>query len=203
MKIVKRKLHDLKRNEANPRNNDEAVPKVKLSIQTYGYLVPIVIDAEDNIVAGHTRFGALLEINEETGEYTDIDCVQAGDLTLEQLTQFMIVDNQVAALATWDFMQLERLVISLGDSWNLTDFGDIRGFTDIEIAPEVLNEPEIKEKSFDIRIGDTKIEWSEAEYNNWREWVIDAHGMSTREYIISRLHILPQTRTFEDTPIEV
>ena len=41
-----------------PRKNDEAVKSVAASIREFGFLVPLVIDANHEIVAGHTRYRA-------------------------------------------------------------------------------------------------------------------------------------------------
>ena len=55
MQIVYRSIKDILPYEKNPRINDEAVPVVKESIKEFGFRIPIVIDVNDVIVAGHTR----------------------------------------------------------------------------------------------------------------------------------------------------
>lgn len=52
------KLSDIKPYEKNPRKNDEAVKYVAESIREFGFKVPIVIDKNNVIVAGHTRYKA-------------------------------------------------------------------------------------------------------------------------------------------------
>ena len=52
------KLSDIKPYEKNPRKNDEAVKYVAESIHEFGFKVPIVIDKNNVIVAGHTRYKA-------------------------------------------------------------------------------------------------------------------------------------------------
>ena len=42
----------------NPRKNDNAVEAVAASIKQYGFLVPLVISKEHEIIAGHTRYKA-------------------------------------------------------------------------------------------------------------------------------------------------
>ena len=56
MNIVDIKLDELKPYENNPRNNEEAVEPVANSIKTFGFKVPIVIDKNNIIIAGHTRY---------------------------------------------------------------------------------------------------------------------------------------------------
>lgn len=62
MQIVEKRLDEIKPYENNPRKNDNAVPYVAESIKRYGFKVPIVIDNNGVIVAGHTRYLASLEL---------------------------------------------------------------------------------------------------------------------------------------------
>ena len=54
MNIVYKKVKDLIPYENNPRNNDEAVDYVANSIKEFGFKVPIVVDKDNVVVAGHT-----------------------------------------------------------------------------------------------------------------------------------------------------
>lgn len=58
MNVQEIKLKDIKPYEKNPRKNDDAVPYVAESIKQFGFKVPIVIDKNNVIVAGHTRYKA-------------------------------------------------------------------------------------------------------------------------------------------------
>lgn len=108
MKIVEKGLSDLKPYENNPRINDEAVEPVAESIKQFGFKVPIIIDSNGVIIAGHTRFKAaqLLEMKK-------IPCVIADDLTPEQIKAFRIADNKTAEFAEWDFELLAEELESL------------------------------------------------------------------------------------------
>lgn len=55
MKIKNLNLNNLIEYENNPRNNDAAVDAVAASIKEFGFKVPIVVDSNLVIVAGHTR----------------------------------------------------------------------------------------------------------------------------------------------------
>ena len=73
MNIVDIKLDDLKPYENNPRNNEEAIEPVTNSIKTFGFKVPIVVDRNNVIIAGHTRYKAakdLKVISNRTANYT-------------------------------------------------------------------------------------------------------------------------------------
>lgn len=58
MQIIEKTLEDIRPYEKNPRKNDGAVEYVANSIKEFGFKVPIVIDENGVIVAGHTRYKA-------------------------------------------------------------------------------------------------------------------------------------------------
>ena len=58
MQIVEMPIGKLKPYENNPRDNDSAVGAVAASIEEFGFKVPIIIDKNNVIVAGHTRLKA-------------------------------------------------------------------------------------------------------------------------------------------------
>lgn len=199
MNLQQRTLASLRVYENNPRNNNEAVSKVKESITRYGYKVPIVIDNNNVIVAGHTRFAALLQIHEETGQYGSIQVVIADDLTDNQLKQFRIVDNQVAALADWDFTALQIELASI-DDFLLADFGDIKGFdTELHLVSDIVTEPDtVQSNMVKISIGGDKIELTEAEYHIWVSYIIGQKGMSLMEFVRLALEIDPVNRRYDN-----
>lgn len=78
MEIVNKKIADITPYEKNPRRNDDAVQYVAESIKQFGFKVPIVIDKDGVIVAGHTRYKAAKEL-----KMKEVPCVIAYDLTEE------------------------------------------------------------------------------------------------------------------------
>lgn len=62
--------------ENNPRKNDNAVDQVANSIKSFGFKVPIVIDKDNVIVAGHTRLKTAKKLGLET-----VPCIVADDLS--------------------------------------------------------------------------------------------------------------------------
>ena len=83
--------------EKNPRFNDNAVDKVAKSIQDYGFLVPIVIDKNGIILAGHTRYKASKKLN-----LKEVPVIVANNLSDIKGKEFRLVDNRVGDYATWD-----------------------------------------------------------------------------------------------------
>ena len=124
MNIVEKKLGELQPYENNPRKNDTAVPYVAESIKRYGFKVPIVIDKDGVIVAGHTRYLASIELGLET-----VPCIVADDLTDEEIKEFRLVDNKTSEFAGWDFDMLSAELEDL--DFDGYDFGfDIDTFED-------------------------------------------------------------------------
>ena len=91
------KTDDLIPYDKNPRFNDEAVPAVVESIKTAGFLVPIVIDKNNVIAAGHTRLKAAKKLG-----LKEVPCIRADDLTDQEIQAFRLADNRTSELATWN-----------------------------------------------------------------------------------------------------
>lgn len=138
MKIIEMKLTDLKPYEKNPRKNDNAVKYVAKSIEKFGFKVPIVIDKNNVIVCGHTRWKAAKRL-----KYKTVPCIIADDLTDEQIKAFRLADNRVQEMAEWDNELLSEELGELVD-WDMTDFG----FKFDEIGED---EPkQVEEDDFDV-----------------------------------------------------
>lgn len=103
MEIKMIKVEDLKPYENNPRYNDDAVEYVANSIKEFGFKVPIVLDKNNVIVAGHTRYKASLELG-----LKEVPCIVADDLTDEQIKAYRLADNKVADKAEWNFELLDE-----------------------------------------------------------------------------------------------
>lgn len=117
MQIVEKKLCDIKPYEKNPRNNDNAVGQVANSIKEFGFKVPIVIDSDNVIVCGHTRYKASKKLGLDT-----VPCVIADDLTEEQVKAYRLADNKVSELAEWDIDLLGEELDGIFDI-DMSDFG--------------------------------------------------------------------------------
>lgn len=117
MNIIEKKVKDLKPYEKNPRKNDDAVQYVANSIKEFGFRVPIVIDSDNTIVCGHTRWKASKLLKMET-----VPCVVADDLTEEQIKAFRIADNKVSEMAGWDFPMLDTELAEI-EMLDMEDFG--------------------------------------------------------------------------------
>lgn len=118
MEIINKKIEDLKPYINNPRFNDDAVPLVANSIRDFGFLVPIVLDKNNVIVAGHTRYKASLELG-----LKEVPCIVAEDLTEEQIKAFRLADNKVSEQASWNDELLKQELDELYGILNMNDYG--------------------------------------------------------------------------------
>ena len=126
--IISKNTENVQPYSKNPRKNAEAVKYVAESIKQFGFKVPIVIDSQNVIVAGHTRYKAakLLGLKE-------IPCIVADDLNENQLRAFRLADNKVAEFSDWDFDLLDEEISNIFDL-DMSDFGfidEVAEYTDM------------------------------------------------------------------------
>ena len=139
-KITLMALSDITPYENNPRNNEEAVEKVANSIKEFGFNQPIVVDKDNVIIVGHTRYLAAQELG-----LTEAPVIVAGNLSDEQARAYRLADNKTGELAGWDFEKLALELEQIEDI-NMSDFGFIEG-SDLDITDDdFLSDNQIKEK---------------------------------------------------------
>lgn len=118
MKVKNLAIEKLVPYENNPRNNEAAVDYVANSIKEFGFQVPIVVDKDNVIVAGHTRYKAAQKLG-----LTEVPVVVAEDLTPKQIKAFRLADNKTAEKASWDFEKLTDEIADLELDFDLTSLG--------------------------------------------------------------------------------
>lgn len=139
-KVVLMALNEITPYENNPRNNEEAVEKVANSIKEFGFNQPIVVDKDNVIIVGHTRYLAAQELG-----LTEVPVIVAGNLSDEQARAYRLADNKTGELAGWDFEKLALELEQIEDI-DMGDFGFIEG-SDLDITDDdFLSENQIKEK---------------------------------------------------------
>ena len=96
------------------------VEKVAESIKEFGFLVPIVIDTNDVIIAGETRLKAskLLQLDK-------VPCIIADELTDEQIKAFRLIENKTSEFATWDFEKLQEELKAIDIDIGLYNFPEL------------------------------------------------------------------------------
>lgn len=81
----------------NPRVNSQAVPKVMASLKEFGPQQPIVVDTENVIIVGHTRYEAARQLG-----WTHFPVLVARSLTAAQIKAYRLADNRTADYSQWD-----------------------------------------------------------------------------------------------------
>jgi len=117
MQIIDKKIGEIKPYEKNPRKNNNAVDAVASSISQFGFKNPIVIDGNNVIICGHTRYKAAKKLGLDV-----VPCVVADDLTEEQIKAYRLADNKVSELAEWDIDLLGEELDEIFDI-DMSDFG--------------------------------------------------------------------------------
>lgn len=101
MELVTISLDKIKPYERNPRNNNKAVDAVMESIRQCTYVAPIIVDENNIILAGHTRYKALKKLGK-----TEAEVIVKSGLSDEQKRKYRLLDNKTNELAEWDFDML-------------------------------------------------------------------------------------------------
>jgi DNA modification methylase len=145
--IVMRALDEVHLDPQNPRaHNKMQIRQIAKSIEAFGFNVPILVDKDLNVIAGHGRVMACRMLGR-----MEIPTISLEHLTAAQARAFQIADNRLTENSTWD----ERL---LGESLKLLsevdlDFDlDVVGFemAEIDLRIEQLEVPADEEESVEL-----------------------------------------------------
>lgn len=130
MQIIERKISELKPYQNNAKKHGEPqLRELTKSIQRYGFRSPVLLDKEDNIIAGHGRVVAAKRAGLER-----VPCVCFDDMTPEEVREYRIVDNRLAEIgSSWDMNALDSELAEL-------DFGELElDFLREEDLPEFMS----------------------------------------------------------------
>ena len=161
MEIIYKKLDELKPYEKNPRKNEDAVEYVANSIKEFGFKVPIIVDENNIIIAGHTRYKASKKLG-----IKEVPCIIADDLTEEQIKAFRLADNKVSEKAKWDTDLLGMELDSLFDVIDMNKFGfpvQIENIDGDEEGEEKITKELGEANNYVVLQFYTDLEWDEAQ----------------------------------------
>jgi DNA modification methylase len=126
--IIPRAVEELRPYERNPRKHPpKQIEKLKASIQEFGFLIPVLVDRDDHIIAGHARIEAARLLGLAT-----VPTIGIHHLSEAQVRAFRIADNRLAELAQWDEQALAIELKALGDL-DLNFDVEITGFEFAEV----------------------------------------------------------------------
>jgi DNA modification methylase len=142
MSVAYRRIEELKPDPANPRRHTKKqIGQIANSIKAFGFNVPVLVDADLKVIAGHGRLLACRELG-----WTEVPTLRLDHLTAAQARVFMIADNRLSEIAAWDdrllaqqFKDLSLLVLDFDIEVTGFEVGEI----DLRIASlEALPEPD-------------------------------------------------------------
>ena len=109
--IAHRLISELKLNPKNPRvHSRKQIEQLARSMVTFGFIVPVIVDGEDNVVAGHGRILACQRLG-----WTEVPTIRIEHLTREQLQAFTIADNKLTDNSSWDDQLLAEQLKTLSE----------------------------------------------------------------------------------------
>ena len=149
IQIITINIDDLLEYENNPRLNDTAVDAVAASIKEFGFKVPIIIDSNNVIVAGHTRVKACRKLG-----ITEIPAVIADDLTEDQINAFRLADNKTHELALWDDKKLLEELEKISLDMIQFGFEDLEDLLEEDVFEDDFNEDELYSENPYAKRGD-------------------------------------------------
>lgn len=134
--ITYRLIDDLKLDPKNPRvHSPRQVRQIARSIETFGFNVPVLIDAFDKIIAGHGRVMACRKLG-----WQEVPTIRLDHLTEAQARAFMIADNRLTENSEWNDQLLATELRDL-DALDLDFSLEVTGFEigEIDLRIEQLS----------------------------------------------------------------
>lgn len=182
MNIQKISIEKLKPAEYNPRKDlkpeDEEYQKIKKSLVEFGYVAPIIVNADMTVIGGHQRLKVLKELG-----YTEIEC-NVVDLDKDKEKALNIALNKITG--EWDNAKLEELLAELKET-NIDM--DMTGFSFDEVDNMLKDITGSKEDNFDVDQALNEIEEPTSKPGD--VWILGRHrlmcGNSTQKEDVMRL----------------
>jgi hypothetical protein len=124
--VILRAPGELKPSPNNPRRHDERqFAKLAASMRMYGFTSPVIVDEKSTILGGHAR----VEVARRLG-FTEIPTLVLSGLTKSQKRAYVLADNKLALLSTWD----TKLLKSENELLIQDDFEiELTGFSTAEV----------------------------------------------------------------------
>lgn len=123
-------------------HSKEQIAQLRSSLREFGFVSPVIIDSDYNIIAGHGRVAAAKEEG-----YKTVPCVFAENLTEAQKRAYILADNRLAMNAGWDE---QMLAVELSDLQADAFDVSLLGFTDAEMNKLSGAAENVKEDDFDV-----------------------------------------------------
>ena len=154
--IIYRSIDDLKLDPKNPRSHSpRQIRQIGRSIEEFGFIVPILVDASDKVIAGHGRLLACRQLG-----WREVPTIPLHHLSEAQARAFMIADNRLTEISEWDDALLatqlrELAALDLDFSLEVTGF-DI-GEIDLRIEQSGLTDDDERANQIPEPSGDSPV----------------------------------------------
>lgn len=123
-------------------HSDEQIKKLRSSLREFGFINPVIIDRDFNVIAGHGRILAAKAEN-----ISEVPCVFVDYLNDAQKKAYILADNRMAMDAGWD----EELLKIEIESLQAEDFDlSLTGFYEEELASIFDSDTDAKDDDFDV-----------------------------------------------------
>ena len=144
-------------------HSPEQINKLRSSLREFGFVNPVIIDKEFNIIAGHGRIMAA-----RAEGIKEVPCVLADYLTEAQKKAYILADNRMAMDAGWDEEMLKVELEALeGESFDLS----LTGFDEKELSDLFKEEHDVEDDDYDLTTALEKASFVE----RGDRWVVGRH----------------------------
>ena len=121
------------------KHSEKQIEKLSKSIEEFGFISPVLIDKDFNVIAGHGRLMAAEKIGLEK-----IPCVYVEGLTEAQRRAYILADNKLAEFGEWDIEKVQA------------ELGDLEGLDLGEFDLDSLEFPDLPEQDLSMYYGDER-----------------------------------------------
>lgn len=123
-------------------HSKEQILQLRASLREFGFVNPVIVDKDLNIIAGH---GRILAAKEEG--LSEVPCVFAEHLTQAQMRAYIIADNRLAMNAGWD---AEMLSVEIAELQGADFDVSLLCFDDAELNKFMGDFENVKDDDFDV-----------------------------------------------------
>ena len=133
LQVLSTPIDTLSPDPTNPRRHSpKQIRQLAASIESFGFNVPILIDAKGQVIAGHGRLAACKRLG-----WVDVPCIRVDHLSEAQQRAYVIADNRLSEVATWDDRLLAQELAELSKvelNFDIETIGFDMGEIDFRIA---------------------------------------------------------------------
>jgi ParB-like chromosome segregation protein Spo0J len=132
MQIEEVRIDSISLNERNPKiHTDKQIKLIEQSIKRFGYTNPVILSADNVVLAGHARVKACINAGNDT-----VPCIRT-KLSGKDADAYLIADNRLTEIAQYDRDILAELLADIP-----ADLQELTGFESVQIE-SLLNGEDI------------------------------------------------------------